>query len=133
MTESLQISRKRMRFSSSSASETLLASKSQYHRHRSGRIEPTGDGLRFSQSPSVTGKITPKVLRTYPRVTIKDLRLRRVFTPSSIWEFKTKEQQSENHLCDSNVAVREGVGNSADILTASDRRICDSCRIVTAI
>ncbi|KAF3488219.1 hypothetical protein F2Q69_00053624 [Brassica cretica] len=102
MTESLQISRKRMRFSSSSASETLLASKSQYHRHRSGRIEPTGDGLRFSQSPSVTGKITPKVLRTYPRVTIKDLRLRRVFTPSSIWEFKTKEQQSENHLCDSN-------------------------------
>ena len=31
------------------------------------------------------------------------------------------------------VAVREGVGNSADILTASDRRICDSCRIVTAI
>ncbi|XP_013677188.1 uncharacterized protein BNACNNG38040D isoform X1 [Brassica napus] len=103
MTESLQISRKRMRFSSSSASETLLASKSQYHRHRSGRIEPTGDGLRFSQSPSVTGKITPKVLRTYPRVTIKDLRLRRVFTPSSIWEFKTKEQQSENHLCDSNV------------------------------
>ncbi|CDY63751.1 BnaAnng19050D [Brassica napus] len=103
MTESLQISRKRMRFSSSSASETLLASKSQYQRHRSGRIEPTGDGLRFNQSPSVTGKITPKVLRTYPRVTIKDLRLRRVFTPSSIWEFKTKEQQSENHLCDSNV------------------------------
>ncbi|KAL0742734.1 hypothetical protein Bca4012_084247 [Brassica carinata] len=102
MPESDQISRKRMRFSSYSASEILVTSKAQYQRHRSGRIEPTGDGLRFNHSPSVTGKITPKVLRTYPRVTIKDLRLRRVFTPSSIWEFKTKEQ-SENHLCDSNI------------------------------
>ncbi|KAF8099966.1 hypothetical protein N665_0234s0014 [Sinapis alba] len=102
MPESDQISRKRMRFSSYSASEILVTSKSQYQRHRSGRIEPTGDGLRFNHSSSVTGKITPKVLRSYPRVTIKDLRLRRVFTPSSIWEFKTKEQ-SENHLCDSNI------------------------------
>ncbi|KAF8087672.1 hypothetical protein N665_0572s0009 [Sinapis alba] len=102
MPESNQISLKRMRFSSYSASEILVTSKSQYQRHLSGRIEPTGDGLRFNHSPSVTGKVTPKVLRSYPRVTIKDLRLRRVFTPSSIWEFKTKEQ-SENHLCDSNI------------------------------
>ncbi|KAJ0235748.1 Uncharacterized protein HA466_0263340 [Hirschfeldia incana] len=100
MTEAFLISRKRMRFSSSSASEILATSKSEHQRHRSSRIEPTGDGLRFNQSPSVTGKITPKVLRTYPRVTIKDLRLRRVFTPSSIWEFKTKE---DKYPCDSNI------------------------------
>ncbi|CAH8364091.1 unnamed protein product [Eruca vesicaria subsp. sativa] len=118
MTESNQISRKRMRFSSYSASEILATSKPQYQRHRFGRIEShTGDGLRFNNSPSVTGKITPKVLRTYPRVTIKDLRLRRVFTPSSICEFKTKEQ-IEKYPCDSNVgkegtkADAGGLGNA---------------------
>ncbi|KAG2306786.1 hypothetical protein Bca52824_026534 [Brassica carinata] len=76
-----------MRFSSSSASETLLASKSQYHRHRSGRIEPTGDGLRFSQSPSVTGKLPRKffarILESPSRICVSDACLPRARSGNS--------------------------------------------------
>ncbi|KFK35965.1 hypothetical protein AALP_AA4G060900 [Arabis alpina] len=83
-----------MRFSSSSASQILTKTKSQNQRDRSGRIAAhTGNGFHVKQSPSLSGKIESKVIRSYPRVTIKDLRLRRVFSPSSIsvdWEFKTK-------------------------------------------
>ncbi|CAN8258339.1 unnamed protein product [Cochlearia groenlandica] len=89
MAESNQISRKRMRFASSSATEILTRSKSQIQRDRSLRTAPA-----VKNSPSLTGKIVSKITRTYPRATIKDLRLRRVFSPSSIpsgdWGFKTK-------------------------------------------
>ncbi|CAH2052892.1 unnamed protein product [Thlaspi arvense] len=128
MPGSNQISRKRMRFSSSSATEILTRSKSQYQRDRSGRIAPTvshtGNGFRLNHSSSLSGKIDSKIVRTYPRVTIKDLRLRRVFSPSSIssdWECKTKgeiktKQQIGECPCDprdSNI-VEEGTKVDAE-------------------
>ncbi|ESQ37278.1 hypothetical protein EUTSA_v10002448mg [Eutrema salsugineum] len=117
MPESNQISRKRMRFSSSSASEILTTMKSQHQRDRSSRIAPIGNGFRVNQSPSLIGKIDSKIIRTYPRVTIKDLRLRRVFSPSSISidsELKTnKGENLTKEQNDSNI-VEEGTKVEAE-------------------
>ncbi|KAG7578440.1 hypothetical protein ISN45_Aa03g026240 [Arabidopsis thaliana x Arabidopsis arenosa] len=76
MAESNQISRKRMRFSSPSATEILTLRKSQNQR--------IAIAARVHQSPSLYGKIDSKIIRTYPRVTIKDIRLRRIFSPNPI-------------------------------------------------
>ncbi|CAA7012987.1 unnamed protein product [Microthlaspi erraticum] len=121
-----------MRLSSSPASEIPTTRKSQYQRNRSGggRIAPavsqTGNGISFKNSPSLSGKIISKIIRTYPRVTIKDLRLRRVFSPSSIsidWEFKPKGEnqskaQNEESQCESlnSNVVKEGNKIDADKL-----------------
>ncbi|CAH8261596.1 unnamed protein product [Arabidopsis lyrata] len=76
MAESNQISRKRMRFSSPSATEILTLRISQNQR--------IATAARVHQSPSLYGKIDSKIVRTYPRVTIKDIRLRRIFSPTPI-------------------------------------------------
>ncbi|KAL1197184.1 hypothetical protein V5N11_003595 [Cardamine amara subsp. amara] len=116
MPESNQISRKRTRYSSSSSSATqiLTTVKSQNQRDRSARI-----ALAVSQPGNrsrVIGKIDSKIIRTNPRVTIKDLRLRRVFSPNSIsseYEFNTKgenqiKEQNQDHPHDSNI-VKDGI------------------------
>ncbi|VVA98541.1 unnamed protein product [Arabis nemorensis] len=121
MAETNQMTRKRMRFSSSSASEILTTGKSLNQRDRSGRIAAavshTGNLFKVKQSPSFIGKIESKIIRTYPRVTIKDLRLRRVFSPTSIptdWEFKTKVEQIEEYPCASRSSNFEKEGTKTN-------------------
>lgn len=100
MPESNQISRKRMRFSSSSATEILTTIKSQKQRDRSSRIALVVP--QTGNRSQLIGKIDSKIIRTNPRVTIKDLRLRRVFSPNSSsgdFEFNTK---GENHIKEQN-------------------------------
>ncbi|CAE5969119.1 unnamed protein product [Arabidopsis arenosa] len=65
-----------MRFSSPSATEILTLRKSQNQR--------IATAARVHQSPSLYGKNDSKTIRTYPRVTIKDIRLRRIFSPTPI-------------------------------------------------
>lgn len=109
MAESNQISRKRMRFSSPSATEILTLRKSQNQRIATA-VSLTGNRSRVHQSPSLYGKIDSKTIRTYPRFTIKDIRLRRIFSPTPIstdcecngkGENQTKRQYHECHSdCD---------------------------------
>ncbi|EOA30164.1 hypothetical protein CARUB_v10013280mg [Capsella rubella] len=116
MAEPNQIPWKRMRFSSPSATEIITVRKSQNQR-TAAAVSQSGNRSRVHHSsPSLYGKIDSKITRAYPRVTIKDLRLRRVFSPSSIstgCEFngkgknRTKEEPYHECICncpDSNKA-----------------------------
>ncbi|XP_010527433.1 PREDICTED: uncharacterized protein LOC104804782 isoform X4 [Tarenaya hassleriana] len=123
MAEPDQISRKRMRMSSSFAQNpTISKTQNQIQSNRSGQTLSAASraGNRLS-GEKLERKAPP---RMYPRVTIKDLRLRRVFTPASIssdWEFNGKgetpnQEQTKESLHDSRnlKVVQEGI-NKANV------------------
>ncbi|XP_010488451.1 PREDICTED: uncharacterized protein LOC104766295 [Camelina sativa] len=120
MAEPNQIPRKRMRFSSPSATEILATKKSQNHQRLASQT--VNRSRVHHPSPSLPGKID----RTYPpRVTIKDLRLRRVFSPNPTddCEFngkgRNRNKEEQYHICrcncpDSNNGIKAhacGLGN----------------------
>ncbi|XP_010512823.1 PREDICTED: uncharacterized protein LOC104788735 [Camelina sativa] len=121
MAEPNQILRKRMRFSSPSATEILATKKSLHHQRIASQT--VNRSRVHHPSPSLSGKID----RTYPRVTIKDLRLRRVFSPSpnstDDCEFngkgRNRNKEEQYHICrcncpDSNNGIKAhacGLGN----------------------
>ncbi|AEE76808.1 unnamed protein product [Arabidopsis thaliana] len=104
MAESNQIPRKRMRFSSSPATEILPQRKSQNQRIAT-TVSQSRNRSSVHHSPSLYQKIDSKITPTYPRATIKDIRLRRVFSPTPIstdceCNCKDKNQtKRQNHEC----------------------------------
>ncbi|CAA0395174.1 unnamed protein product [Arabidopsis thaliana] len=138
MAESDPILRKKMRFSSSSVryttSQNLTASKLRTQSNRSSvrfasPLSHIVTDLRHHHASPIKGKIVTQMPRTCSRVTVKNLCLRRVFSPSSIssdWDFHVKGGNLTKELnvespCDtpnSNV-MREGSKYLVDGLVAT--------------
>ncbi|XP_010440529.1 PREDICTED: uncharacterized protein LOC104723815 [Camelina sativa] len=143
--------KKRMRFSSSSVrgttSKSLMASKLRNHSNRSTvRFSPAVShiGNRFltdlrhqHASPPLSDKIVTKMPRACPRVTVRNLCLRRISSsPSSIssdWDFHVKGQNQTKELnvespCDSPNAnvVRIGSNDIIEVVECSQTTSPDS-------
>ncbi|CAL9225269.1 unnamed protein product [Arabidopsis halleri] len=110
MAESAHILRKKMRFSSSSVryttSQNIMASKLRTQSNRSSvrfasSVSHIVTDLRHHHASSLTGKIENKNPRACSHVTVKNLCLRRVFSPSSIsndWDFHMKGENLTKEL-----------------------------------
>ncbi|XP_010435186.2 PREDICTED: uncharacterized protein LOC104719043 [Camelina sativa] len=154
MAESDYTIKKRMRFSSSSSSsvrgttsKSLMASELRNHSNRSTvRFAPAVSHIRNRfltdlrnqhASPPLSDKIVTKSPRACPRVTVRNLCLRRVSSsPSSIssdWDFHVKGQNQTKELnvespCDSPNAnvVRIGSNDIIEVVECSQTTSPDS-------